>query len=108
MLIDYSPEVKDALEAKQAVVALESTIIAHGMPYPQNIETAGRLESIIRSEGAIPATIALLGGRIKIGLEEVELNYLAKAKSVVKASPQGLASGNGQKKWMLQRRLQQQ
>lgn len=88
--IDIKPEVLEALNNGEAVVALESTIISHGMPYPENIETALNVEKIIRSEGATPATIAILGGRIKVGLNEEELEYLAKFKNVVKTSRRDL------------------
>ena len=66
--LDVSPEVKAAIEAGKPVVALESTIISHGMPYPQNVETALQVERIIRENGAVPAPIAVLGGRLKAGL----------------------------------------
>lgn len=84
--MDINPEVKEALETGKPVVALESTIISHGMPYPQNVETAREVERIIREHGAVPATIAILKGRIKIGLSDDELEYLGKAKDVIKAS----------------------
>lgn len=84
--IDIKPEVLEALNNGEAVVVLESTIISHGMPYPENIETALNVEKIIRGEGATPATIAILGGRIKVGLNEEELEYLARSKNVVKTS----------------------
>ena len=77
-MFQFHPEIKEALAAKKPVVALESTIISHGMPYPQNIETAQKVESIIRSEGAIPATIAIIQGKIRIGLKEEELEFLGK------------------------------
>lgn len=76
------PEIAQALAAGKAVVALESTIISHGMPYPQNLETARRLEEIIREEGAVPATIAIIGGMIKIGLTEKDLLFLAQSDGV--------------------------
>ena len=66
--LDVNPEVAQALAEGKPVVALESTIISHGMPYPQNVETALKVEEIIRSNGAVPATIAILGGRLKAGL----------------------------------------
>lgn len=88
--IDIKPEVLEALNNGEAVVALESTIISHGMPYPENIETALNVEKIIRGEGATPATIAILGGRIKVGLNEEELEYLARSKNVVKTSRRDL------------------
>ncbi len=84
--MDYTPQVAQALANHQPIVALESTIISHGMPYPQNIEMAQKVESIIRSYGAIPATIAIIDGRIKIGLTESQLQHLAQAKDVIKAS----------------------
>ena len=62
--IKILPEIQDALDAGRPVVALESTIVAHGMPYPQNLETAKRLESIVRSGGAVPATVAVIGGKL--------------------------------------------
>ncbi|KAH7925213.1 hypothetical protein BV22DRAFT_1195370 [Leucogyrophana mollusca] len=75
--IDVHPEVEDALANKKPVVALESTIITHGMPYPTSLEMARSVEDIVRSTGSIPATIALIGGRVKIGLEANELERLA-------------------------------
>ena len=66
--LDIAPEVAEALAAGKPVVALESTIISHGMPYPQNVETALKVEQIIRDAGAVPATIAIIGGRLKAGL----------------------------------------
>jgi len=85
-LIDYSPEVKKALKLNRPIVALESTIISHGMPYPENLKTAKLIEDIIRKEKATPATMAIINGRIKIGLTETELEILAKEKDVIKAS----------------------
>ncbi|MBE7016933.1 MAG: pseudouridine-5'-phosphate glycosidase [Ruminococcaceae bacterium] len=89
--LDISPEVKDALEAGKPVVALESTIISHGMPYPQNVETALNVERIIRDNGAVPATIAIIGGRLKAGLSPEEIEYVGKnGAKVVKASRRDL------------------
>lgn len=88
--LDMTPEVREALERGKPVVALESTIISHGMPYPQNVETARRVEAIIREQGAIPATIAVLGGRLKAGLTEEELEYLGKSPNIKKASRRDL------------------
>ncbi len=89
--LDIHPEVKHALDNNIPIVALESTIISHGMPYPQNKETALKVENIIRTNGAIPATIALLNGKIKVGLTENEIDYLAKSGSkIVKASRRDL------------------
>ena len=76
--LDINPEVKAALEAGKPVVALESTIISHGMPYPQNVETAQKVEQIIRDNGAIPATIAIIKGRLKVGMTAEEIEYLGK------------------------------
>jgi pseudouridine-5'-phosphate glycosidase len=84
--IDINHEVEAALKDGRGVVALESTIIAHGMPFPKNIETALKVEEIIRSKGAVPATIGIIEGRIKVGMTKEEIDYLAKAKNVVKVS----------------------
>jgi pseudouridine-5'-phosphate glycosidase len=89
--MDIRPEVRTALDEGQPVVALESTIISHGMPYPDNLECAARCEAIIREHGAVPATIAILRGRVKIGLEEGELTRLAVEKGVLKCSRRDLA-----------------
>ena len=74
--LDISPEVKNALDEGRPVVALESTIISHGMPYPRNVETALLVEQTIRDCGATPATIAVIGGRLKAGLSRDEIEYL--------------------------------
>lgn len=85
--LDINPEVKAALDAGRPVVALESTIISHGMPYPQNVETALKVEQIVRDNGAIPATIAILNGRLKVGMTHEEIEYLGKAgQAVIKTS----------------------
>ena len=76
--LDVSPEVAAALAAGKPVVALESTIISHGMPYPQNVETALKVEQIIRDCGAVPATICIIGGRLKAGCTRDEIEYLGK------------------------------
>ena len=90
--LDVSPEVAAALAEGRPVVALESTIISHGMPYPQNVETALKVEAIIRENGAVPATIAILGGRLKAGLTPEEIEYLGKKGTAVhKASRRDLA-----------------
>ena len=90
--LDVSPEVAAALAEGRAVVALESTIISHGMPYPQNVETALNVENIIRENGAVPATIAIIGGRLKAGLSKEEIEYLGKkGQGVNKASRRDLA-----------------
>ncbi len=84
--LDIKPEVKSALEADKPVVALESTIIAHGMPYPENIETALEVEEIVRNQGAVPATVAILDGQLKIGLTEEEIKLLGQSEEVIKVS----------------------
>ena len=89
--LDVSPEVSDALHAGRPVVALESTIISHGMPWPQNAETALRVEQLIRDEGATPATIAVIGGRLKAGCTREEIEYFGKqGYAVAKASRRDL------------------
>ena len=90
--LDVAPEVAAAVAAGKPVVALESTIISHGMPYPQNVETALKVEQIIRDNGAVPATVASLGGRLKAGLTAEEIEYLGKqGQAVTKASRRDLA-----------------
>ena len=89
--LDIAPEVKKALEEGRPVVALESTIISHGMPYPQNVETALNVEKILRENGAVPATIAIIGGRLKAGLSAEEIDYLGRTGAgVTKASRRDL------------------
>ena len=91
--LDLAPEVAEALENGRPVVALESTIISHGMPYPKNVETAMLVEKTIRDNGAVPATIAVIGGRLKAGLSREEIEYLGKAgRAVAKASRRDLAA----------------
>ena len=90
--LDVKPEVAEALAAGKPVVALESTIISHGMPYPQNVETALNVERIIRENGAVPATIAVIGGRLKAGLTPEEIEYFGKKGTAIrKASRRDLA-----------------
>ncbi|MGN0718808.1 MAG: pseudouridine-5'-phosphate glycosidase [Anaerovoracaceae bacterium] len=84
--MDINPEVEKALEEGTPVIALESTIISHGMPYPKNVETALAVEDVIRKNGAVPATIGIIKGRIKIGLTKDEVEYMATAKNVLKVS----------------------
>lgn len=90
-MIDVGAEVRDALAAGRPVVALESTIITHGMPYPQNLETARLVEAEVRAAGAVPATIAVMGGRIRIGLTDAELDALAQSPGAMKLSRADLA-----------------
>ena len=90
--LELSPEVHAALDQGKPVVALESTIISHGMPYPQNVETALRVQQIVRDNGAVPATVAILGGKLKLGLTDEEIEYLGKkGQAVTKASRRDLA-----------------
>lgn len=85
--VEISKEVKQALDNKQAIVALESTIISHGMPYPKNLEVARMCENEVRKNGCVPATIAIIKGKIKIGLDDEDLEYLAKTgRKVIKVS----------------------
>ncbi len=89
--LDIAPEVAEALANHKPVVALESTIISHGMPYPQNVETALKVEEIIRENGAVPATIAIIGGRLKAGCSKEDIEYLGKkGLAVTKASRRDL------------------
>ncbi len=89
--LDIAPEVQEALREGRPVVALESTIISHGMPYPQNVETALNVEKILREGGAVPATIAIIGGRLKAGLTAKEIDYLGRTGAgVTKASRRDL------------------
>ena len=90
--LDVAPEVAQAIADGKPVVALESTIISHGMPYPQNVETALKVEEIIRENGAVPATIAVIGGRLKAGCSRADIEVLGKkGHDVAKASRRDLA-----------------
>ena len=90
--LDVNPEVAQAIAEGKPVVALESTIISHGMPYPQNVETALNVERIVRENGAVPATIAIIGGRLKAGLTAEEIEYFGKkGRAIHKASRRDLA-----------------
>ncbi|MBT0773894.1 pseudouridine-5'-phosphate glycosidase [Kineosporia sp. J2-2] len=91
-LLQVSAEVAGALADGRAVVALESTIISHGMPYPQNLATAREIEQVVRDHGAVPATIALVGGRLRVGLDDAALERLAAPDEVAKASRRDLAA----------------
>ncbi|MEM7582356.1 MAG: pseudouridine-5'-phosphate glycosidase [Acidobacteriota bacterium] len=88
--LSLSDEVRAAPSSGQPIVALESTIITHGMPYPQNLKTARRLEEIVRRGGGVPATIAVIDGALRVGLDDSELTILAKGKAAVKASRRDL------------------
>ncbi|BDG44593.1 pseudouridine-5'-phosphate glycosidase [Saccharococcus caldoxylosilyticus] len=86
----FSEEVEKAMKENKPIVALESTIISHGMPYPQNVETAKEVEQLIRDNGAVPATIAILDGKMKIGVNEEELEFLGTSKEIEKVSRRDL------------------
>ena len=89
--LSITPEIKEALETGKPVVALESTILSHGMPYPENIEFAHKVEEVVRNEGAIPATLAIMDGKLKVGLNAEELEIMCKAENVAKASRRDVA-----------------
>ncbi|HOH94961.1 MAG TPA: pseudouridine-5'-phosphate glycosidase, partial [Bacilli bacterium] len=99
MKIRISQEVAYALANNLPVVALESTIISHGMPYPQNVEIALKVEEIVRANGALPATIAIIGGDVVVGLDEDEIEELGQRKDVIKVSRRDLAYVMATKKW---------
>ena len=84
--LDYSEDVAAALKNHLPIVALESTIISHGMPFPHNIDTAKQVEKTIIDNGAVPATIAVINGRVKIGLSDDDMKFLATSKDIIKAS----------------------
>src|SRR5699024_11814031 len=90
-LVSINPEVQETLEQGKPVVALESTIISHGMSYPQNVEMANQTEQIIRDNGAVPATIAIIDGKIQVGLNEEQLELMATAEDVAKVSRRDMA-----------------
>jgi pseudouridine-5'-phosphate glycosidase len=96
--LQFSPEVQAARAAGKPIVALESTIISHGMPYPQNVQTAREVEQVIRDAGAVPATIAIIDGRICIGLASEQLELLGQSKDAIKVSRRDLAYVLSQKK----------
>jgi pseudouridine-5'-phosphate glycosidase len=96
--LQFSPEVQSARAAGKPVVALESTIISHGMPYPQNVQTAREVEQLIRDAGAVPATIAIIDGRICIGLADDQLELLGQSKDAIKVSRRDLAFVLSQRK----------
>src|SRR5215813_3640924 len=90
-LLNIAPEVANALSERRAVVALESTVIAHGLPRPQNLETANRLEATVRDGGATPATIAILDGKVSVGLDDAQLRLLAGGNDIRKISTRDIA-----------------
>lgn len=97
MILKFNPEVAEALENKKPVVALESTIIAHGLPFPQNLETAKKLEKIVRENGATPATIAVFNGEFCVGLNDEQIERLATDKTIRKISRRDLPIAVGKR-----------
>ena len=95
--LDVHPDVEEAIKNGEPIVALESTIISHGMPYPKNIETAMMVEETVRSNKAVPATIAIINGRLKVGLTHEEIEFLATNDEVRKVSRRDLAITVSQK-----------
>jgi pseudouridylate synthase len=95
--LDISPEVSDALSENRPVVALESTLITHGLPWPENVETALSMEAAVREGGAVPATIAILGGAIRVGLTRAEIEHLGQLDNVRKCSRRDLGIAVGLK-----------
>lgn len=89
--LSITPEIEEAIKQGKPIVALESTILSHGMPYPQNVEFASKVEEVVRGEGAIPATTAIIGGKLKIGLTKEELEIMCKAENVGKVSRRDVA-----------------
>ena len=89
--LSITPEIEDAIKNNKPIVALESTILSHGMPYPENVEFASKVEEVVRGEGAIPATTAIIGGKLKIGLTKEELEIMCKAENVGKVSRRDVA-----------------
>ena len=84
--LSITPEIQEAIKQGKPIVALESTILSHGMPYPENLEFAHKVEEIVREQGAVPATTAIIGGKLKVGLNAEELEIMCKAENVAKAS----------------------
>jgi pseudouridine-5'-phosphate glycosidase len=91
MQLQFSEDVRSALDDGKPIVALESTVIAHGLPYPQNLETASKLEKIVRAHGAVPATIAVFGGKLCVGIDQQQIERLATDKRIRKISRRDLA-----------------
>ena len=89
--LSITPEIKEAIEKGLPIVALESTILSHGMPYPENVEFAHKVEEVVRGQGAIPATTAIIGGKLKVGLNSEELEIMCKAENVGKVSRRDVA-----------------
>ena len=89
--LSITPEIEEAIKEGKPIVALESTILSHGMPYPENIEFAHKVEEVVRGEGAIPATTAIIGGKLKVGLNADELDLMCKGENIAKASRRDVA-----------------
>lgn len=89
--LSIAPEIQEAINEGKPIVALESTILSHGMPYPENVEFASKVEQVVRGEGAIPATTAIIGGKLKVGLSKDELEIMCKAENVGKVSRRDVA-----------------
>jgi len=89
--LSISPEIQKAIDEGKPIVALESTILSHGMPFPENVEFAHKVEEVVRGEGAIPATTAIIGGKLKVGLSSEELDIMCKAENVGKVSRRDVA-----------------
>ncbi len=89
--LSITPEIEEAIREGKPIVALESTILSHGMPYPENIEFAHKVEEVVRGEGAIPATTAIIGGKLKVGLSADELELMCKGENIAKASRRDVA-----------------
>ena len=89
--LSITPEIENAIKEGKPIVALESTILSHGMPYPENVEFASKVEEVVRGEGAIPATTAIIGGKLKVGLTKDELEIMCKAENVGKVSRRDVA-----------------
>lgn len=90
--LSITPEIEEAIKQGKPIVALESTILSHGMPYPENVEFAHKVEEVVRGEGAIPATTAILNGKLKVGLNAEELEIMCKAENIAKASRRDVAT----------------
>ena len=89
--LTITPEIQESLAQNKPIVALESTIFSHGMPYPQNVEFANKVEEIVRGEGAIPATTAIIDGKLKVGLTKEELEIMCRGENVGKVSRRDVA-----------------
>jgi len=98
-LLRFSDEVKEALHSGKPVVALESTVIAHGLPYPENVATARKIEAAVRAEGAIPATIGIENGRFLIGMSDADLERFGSTRGIPKASSRDIPAAWARPRW---------